>query len=188
VIAALQRRVADFEECVRDRGDRLAQDSPNSSLPPSASPPDAPKPVVKHPAGQKPRAQPDHWPHLHLPPARGGHVIPHVPHHCGAGQATLPADAGPVALKLSWHHVVELPKIRAMDNMRLRHTRTCPGCGRVTPAPIPADLSAHNIGPNLAATLSYLSGHRHLNTRAVEELAEPVVDVLLALGSVSALE
>jgi transposase len=64
------------------------------------------------------------------------------------------------------------------------HYRTCPVCGLLNHAAIPADLKAHSIGPRLAATLAYLTGRHHLSQRGLEELAEDVFEVPLSLGSV----
>jgi transposase len=58
----------------------------------------------------------------------------------------------------------------------------------VTRATIPAEVRAHSIGPKLTATLTYLSGRHHLSKRGIEEVAETVFDVPVALGTISKLE
>jgi transposase len=68
------------------------------------------------------------------------------------------------------------------------HFRTCPGCGALNHAALPADVKAHSIGPRFAATLAYFAGsHRH-SKRGLEEIAEAVFEVPVALGTVSHLE
>jgi transposase len=68
------------------------------------------------------------------------------------------------------------------------HARTCPCCGLVTRAPIPAELRAHSCGPRLAAMLSYFAGCHHISKRGLEEIVETVFDAPISLGTVSALE
>jgi transposase len=190
LVAELRAHLAALQAKVRDLEARLGQNASNSSLPPSANPPAAPKPVVKKPTGRPTGGQPGHEPHLRqrLPAERVRHVVRYVPSHCGACQGPLPAAAGPADPEPSWHQVAELPDVRAEVTEYQGHARTCPGCGAVTRAPIPADVRAHVTGPKLTAALSYLSGRHHLSKRAVEELAEAVFDVPLALGTVAALE
>jgi len=68
------------------------------------------------------------------------------------------------------------------------HYRSCPRCGTLNHAPIPANLKAHSVGPGLAATLAYLAGCHHVSKRGLEEIAEAVFEVPLALGTISHLE
>ena len=42
---------------------------------------------------------------------------------------------------------------------------TCPGCGEVNHAAIPAAVRAHSVGPRLSATLGYLAGSHGLRKR-----------------------
>jgi transposase len=186
----LQRRVAELEALVRELQDRLGRDSSNSSLPPSANPPSAPAPVVKKPTGKKPGGQPGHPPALQqrLPADRVHHVRSLRPTHCRRCQAALPAAAGPDDPPPTWHQVAELPRRPVEVTEYQGHSRTCPGCGEVTHAAIPAEVKAHSIGPRLTAALAFLTGRCHLSKRAVEETAGAVFGVPVALGTVSHLE
>ena len=47
---------------------------------------------------------------------------------------------------------------------------------------------AHSVGPRLSATLSYFSGCHGVSKRGVEEIAETVLGVPIALGTVANLE
>ena len=175
---------------MRDLQARLGLNSSNSSLPPSANPPSAPPPVVKKPTGRRPGAQPGHPPALRqrLPADRvhTTHVL--APTHCRRCQAPLPAPAGPDDPEPTWHQVAELPPRPVQITEYQGQARTCPCCGEVTHAAIPAEVRASSIGPRLAAALAFLTGRCHLSKRAVEEVAEVVFGAPVALGTVSHLE
>jgi transposase len=185
-IAELRLRLAALEARVRDLEDQLGRNASNSSLPPSANPPGAPKLPPKKPTGRKTGAQPGHPAHLRrrLPPPRLQQTRDFVPRHCQRCHEPLPP--GPTAddPEPTWHQVAELPRLAAEVTEYRGHFRTCPGCGTLNHAPIPADLKAHSVGPRLAATLAYLAGRHHLSQRGLEELAEDVFDVPLSLGTV----
>src|SRR3954447_8411541 len=83
-IEALQQRVAELEQQVKDLQARLGANASNSSLPPSANPPQAPPPVVKKRSGRKTGGQKGHPGHQRkrLPRERVNHVIALIPSHC----------------------------------------------------------------------------------------------------------
>jgi transposase len=189
-IAALEARVAALEALARDLSARLGTNATNSGTPPSANPPDAPKPVTKAPTGNRPGAQPGHPAHLkhRLPPERLTRTIAYVPRHCERCRRPLPAGPQPGDPEPSWHQVAELPPVSATVTEHQGHYRTCPGCGTLNHAPIPAGLKAHSVGPRLAAALSYLAGCHHVSKRGLEEIAAALFGVPLSLGTVSHLE
>jgi transposase len=182
-IAALERRVAELEA-------RLGQNATNSSVPPSANPPAAPRPVVKEPTGRPPGGQPGHAPcqRVRLPAERVHEVIRYLPPTCRHCQAALPAEPGPDDPEPTWHQVAELPPLAASITEHQGHSRTCPRCGTLTHAAIPAEVRAHSQGPRLTAVMAYLSGARHDSKRGVEEVVETIFGVPVALGTVSAVE
>ncbi len=186
----LQRRVAELEATVRELQSRLGQNSSNSSVPPSANPPSAPPPVVKTPTGRRPGGQPGHPPALRqrLPADRVHAVHVLTPTHCRRCQAALPAEAGPDDPEPTWHQVAELPPRPVEITEYQGHARTCPCCGEVTRAALSAEVRASGIGPRLAAALAFLTGRCHLSKRAVEEVADTLLGVPVALGTVSRLE
>jgi transposase len=186
----LKRRVAELEALVRDLRERLGLNATNSSLPPSASPPAAPKPVAKRPTGKRPGAQPGHPPLLRrrLPAERVTRAVVFAPARCGHCRAALPALPGPGDPEPTWHQVAELPPVAAEVVEYQGHYRTCPGCGALSHAPVPAGLKAHSVGPRLAAALAYLAGCHHVSKRGLEEIAAALFGVPLALGTVSRLE
>jgi transposase len=189
-IAAWERRVAELEALVRDLLARLGQNASNSSLPPSANPPSAPPPVVKAQTGKRRGGQPGHPPHLRqlLPPERVTRTESFLPAQCERCQAHLPGGAGPDDPPPLRHQVADLPAVRAEVIEYQGHARTCPGCGQVTQAAIPAAYRAHSIGPALAAALSYLAGCHHVSKRGLEEIAEALFEIPIALGTVANLE
>src|SRR5262245_47173929 len=189
-IAELERRVAELEALVGDLAARLGANASNSSLPPSANPPAAPKPVTKRPTGKKPGGQPGHQAHLkrRLPPERLHAVVPSVPTRCDRCHEPLPADAGPDDPQPSWHQLAELPEMAAQVTEYQGHYRTCPCCGTLNHAAIPAELRSHSVGPRLAATLAYLAGSHRLSKRGLEEVTQDVFDVPVALGTIANLE
>ena len=183
-------RIAVLEGQIKELLDQLRRNSSNSSTPPSANPLDAPKPVVKRPSGRRRGGQIGHRGHhrLRLPAHRVDKVVIHAPQTCVACAAALPLDPGPNDPKPGWHQVAELPMLAAVVTEHQFHARTCPACGLLNRAVIPAEVRSHVIGPRLAATMSYLGGRFHLSKRAVKEFVEAVFDVPVSLGTVSALE
>ena len=189
-IVVLEAQVGGLEAQIRELLAQLRRNSSNSSTPPSANPLGAPKPVVKAPTGRRPGGQTGHRGHhrLRLPADRVNEIVAHVPRVCVGCRAPLPAVPGPDDPEPAWHQVAELPKLAAVVTEHQAHARTCPECGLVNRAAIPADVRAHVIGPRLAATMTYLSGRFHLSKRAVKEFVEAVFEVPVSLGTVATLE
>ena len=187
--AALARIVA-LEAQVKELLLQLQRNSSNSSTPPSANPLDAPKPVGKPPSGRRPGGQTGHRGHhrVRLPASRVNEIVAYVPTVCTDCHTPLPIDPGPDDPEPGWHQVAELPEQAAIVTEHQAHWRTCPCCGLVNQATIPAEVRAHAFGPRLAANMSYLSGPFHLGKRSVKEFVEAVYQVPVSLGTVMALE
>jgi transposase len=182
-IDALERRIADLEA-------RLKTNASNSSTPPSANPLGADPPVVKKKSKRKRGAQRGHPPYLKqlLPPERVSRTECIVPDRCDGCQAPLPRRAGPNDPQPRRFQVVELPPLVAQVVEYQAHARTCPCCGVLNQATIPAAIRAHSVGPRLTATLSYFSGCHGISKRDVEEIADTVFAAPVALGTVAHLE
>jgi transposase len=183
-IAELEAKVLQLEGTMRDLMDKLKPPPPprpKDKLPPG---PD------KKSTGRKPGGQQGHSPHLkkRLPPDRVDEVIHHVPSHCSKCQQALPQESGPNDPEPSWHQIAELPPLSAKITEHQGHRRTCPCCGEVNHAAIPADIRAESVGPRLSATLSYLVGTHGMSKRAVEEIATDVFGAPISLGKVANLE
>lgn len=190
-VARLTAELARMTKRVRELEARLGQNASNSSIPPSANPPEAPPPVRKQPTGRKPGGQPGHTANLRtrLPAERLTEPVRHyLPDVCPVCEEDLPCLPGPDDPEPRWHQVVELPELPMQVTEYQAHARTCPNCGEVAWAKIPQEIRDHVCGPRLTATLAYLSGALHLSKRNIEEFAETVLGVPLALGTISNLE
>ena len=183
-VSTLERRLAEQDRRLAELDARLKTNSSNSSLPPSANPPSAPKPPSKPPTGRKPGGQPGHVGHgrVRLPAQQ---IVPHVASHCEQCQTPLPTEASPDDPPPTWHQVVELPSVLAVVTEHQGQARICAHCGQVTWGRIPAEVLAHGFGPNLTATIAFLSGLCHNSKRTIEELTATLFGVPMSLGSVA---
>jgi len=182
-ITAMSQRLAEQDRRLAELEARLKTNSSNSSLPPSADPPSAPKPPPKPPTGRKPGGQPGHPGHTR-PRVTPQEVVPHIPTQCERCHRALPTEAGPDDPPPKWHQVAELPKMLAVVTEHQAHARRCDRCGHVTWGSIPTDVLAHGFGPNLTATIAFLSGLCHDSKRTIEEIVSTLFGVPMSLGSV----
>ncbi len=123
-----------------------------------------------------------------MPSHRVDAIVTYVPLACPDCHTPLPVGPGPDDPEPTWHQVAELPELAAVVTEHRAQARTCPRCGLVNHATVPAQVRAHVIGPRLAATMSDLSGRSHLSKRSVRELVEAVFEVPVSLATVAALE
>lgn len=180
-IVELEARVLKLEGQIRDLQDKLKPPPPPRTL---TSQPPAP---AKKPTGKKPGAQPGHPPQMKAlaPPERVNHVVPYIPEACSKCSTALPSEAGATDPEPKRHQVAELPPMAAVVTEHQAHGRTCPCCGEVTWATIPADVRAHSVGPTLTAYIGVLSGVHGMSKRGIEELIEQTLDVSIALGTIA---
>src|SRR6516162_5388971 len=152
-IAELERELQALKQRLSELEARLNTNSSNSSTPPSANPLDAKKPVTKKKSKRKRGGQPGHRPHLKqlFPPERVTRTELIVPDTCNACHAQLSSQAGPNDPEPKRFQTVELPPIVAQVVEYQAHARTCPCCGEVTQATIPATIRSHSVGPRLTA-------------------------------------
>jgi transposase len=185
-VEILKEQVGQLRRQVAELRARLDQNSSNSHKPPSANPPWV-KPRPQKPTGKRRGGQKGHPGHhrRRLPAERVDHYVHHYPEHCRHCRARLPREAPPNDPPAGWHQVAELPPLAAIITEHQAHARTCPCCGRLTRAAIPADVRAHVIGPRLAAVMSYLAGRCHDGRRVVLEMVQDLFGVPLSLGGVA---
>lgn len=186
-IAALEAQVKELQETLRQL---LGRNASNSSVPPSANPPGAPKPVTHKPSGRKPGGQPGHAAHqrLRLPAELVTQVKDLLPSHCEQCHKPLPVAAGPNDPEPLWHQRVELPPVLVAVTEYRGHGRTCPCCGHLTQAAIPAALRAETFGPRFTAAVSALTGVYHVSKRDAQAIVQDIFGVPLAVGTVTAAE
>jgi transposase len=178
VMLTLLERVARLEE-------RINQTSRNSSQPPSSDPPSVVRPR-REPSGHKAGGQPGHV-------GRGralkcvdevDQVIEARPTACEqCGTLLLGEDAHPVR-----HQVTEIPRITPFVTEYRQHTLRCQACGGTTRAAWPETMPAGRFGPQLQATVGYLTGRVGMSQREVQEVLAAVFHIEVSLGSISTLE
>src|SRR5205823_4937566 len=179
-IAALQAQIAALQAEVASLATKL-DERPAPPRGPTALPPAPPK----KPTGRRRGGQPGHPPHLkQLRPAdRVERVVPLVPTTCAGCRAPLPAEPAANDPSPLRHQVAELPELAARITEYQAHARTCPSCGALNRATIPAAVRKHGLGERLTAVLAYLAGAHGVSKRGAEEIARDVFGVAVALGS-----
>ena len=177
----LEARILKLEGQLRDLQDKLKPPPPART-----STPQPPAPGKKK-TGRKPGGQAGHPPLMKVlvPPERVNTIVSHVPERCRQCHASLPSQAGPHDPEPTRFQVAELPELAATITEYQGHARSCPCCGEITHAPIPASIREHSIGPRLTAVLSYLVGVQGVSKRGVEEIAEQIFDASISLGTVA---
>jgi transposase len=148
-----------------------------------------PSAPAKKSTGRKRGGQSGHPPHLKelVPAERVDRIVPLVPDVCTGCRADL-SDVPTDEVDPLRHQVAELPELAARITEYQAHARTCPDCGRLNQATIPASIRRRCLGERLTAVLAYLVGSHGVSKRGVEEIAHDVFGVHVALGSVANLE
>ncbi len=186
-IAALRERIEELER-------RLSQSSRNSSKPPSSDPPKTraerrreAREKVKRLSALKPGAQPGHeGSHRQMaPPERLDGVFERLPEQCsGCGRAFTGTErhAGEPVIHQTW----ELPPIRPLIFEYRLHRLCCPGCGKPTPAGLPAGVTLSAFGPRLQAHIATLAGVYRLSRRQVAQVVAEMLGCPISTGAVDA--
>ncbi len=184
-----QKIIEKLEKRVRQLEERLGLNCQNSSLPPSMDPLDAPPRPAKKPSGRRRGGQPGHKGSTRdlLPVAEVDDVFEYVPEYCEHCLTKLPARAGRDDPPPTRHQVFELPEKPYTVTEHQAHARTCPCCGEVTRAEIPAEERSC-FGPRLVALVATLTAVVKASRRASQEFVEDVLGIPIALGSVSNVE
>jgi transposase len=190
LVLELKEQLRGLEAQVRELLAKAKTDATNSSTPPSANPLGADKPVKKKKSKRQRGGQPGHPPHLKqwLPAEHVTRTQHFVPPTCTRCQTKLPREAGPNDPEPKRFQTADVPPIPLEVVEYQAHARTCPCCGEVTEATVPAEIRAHSIGPRLTAIFAYLTGAQGISKRGVEEIAETVFGVPISLGTIANLE
>ena len=183
-IAEKAQQIADLERQLAAR----QKNSTNSSKPPSSDglageqrPRGRRKKSKRRPGGQK--GHPGQHRPL-VPPEQVQEVkavLPEACQHCGH---RLPQPDEPIQTvgQLHRHQVTELPPIWPYVIEYQCPKVVCPGCGKGTRAPLPAEARGQS-GPQLTALVAYLTVVCRLPRRVVEALLEQVLGIGMSLGS-----
>jgi transposase len=191
-LSAQNERLQAQVERLTARVDKLeresAKNSRNSSLPPSADPPSAAPRCGKDPSGRKQGAQPGHEGKGRelLPTSAVDEVVVHWPARCECGhvfsQGELVAVGRPVR-----HQIEELPRLAAMVTEHQCPRVCCPGCGKCTRAPLPAEIATSALGPQFHAAVAVLSVRNRGSRRDVVECCEQLFGARISAGTVDAI-
>jgi transposase len=178
--AELEARILVLEAQVRDLLDKLKSPSPRVVTPQPPAP-------AKKPTGRKPGGQPGHPPLMKtlVPSERVNEVVRYVPKRCVKCDEPLPTKKGTNDPEPKRHQVAELPPVMVQITEHQAHGRTCPCCGEVTWATIPAEVRAHSVGAKFTGLMGLLVGVHGVSKRGVEEFVEQAFDVPISLGTVS---
>lgn len=181
LLRAALARIAELEGEVRELRARLNQNSTNSSKPPSSDMPGTSRTPKKPPTGRQPGGQRGHKHHKRglVPPERVNRVVDVVPERCCSCERRLVGrDASPER-----HQTVEVPPIAPLVTEFRCHALTCT-CGVTTRGELPAE-AMHVFGERLTAIIGLLSGKYRLSKRLVQSALSDLLNVDLALGTVS---
>ncbi len=165
-VATLTARVAELEH-------RLGQTSANTSKPPSSDGPHVKPAPPKRPSGRARGGQLGH-PRNDRPPRRRRLTppgrLPGLPARTRRGRPRRPP-------------VVELPPVRPHVTEHRRHRLTCPRCGRVACAELPAGASS-GYGPRVEAVAALLSRAYRVGKRGVARLMGDLFGVPISPATV----
>ncbi len=152
-LEAAQARLAVLAEQIEELRRRLGKDSSTSSKPPSSDSPYTKKPTdrsLRHRSGRKPGKQPGAPSSTLRQSARPDDRVECVPAACGACGADL-ADAAVTGVQRRQVFEAQPPPPPVVTEYRVV-AKACPGCGAVTEAVAPEDVtSLVQYGPRVHA-------------------------------------
>ena len=184
-LASLEREVSTLRAENERLREQTRRSSRNSSQPSSGDAPSTPPRQRRKPSGKSRGAQPGHEGHQRklYPVEQCRNVTDHRPSECRACGMVLSGD-DPHPYR---HQVIELPEVQPrVDEYRL-HQLSCPHCGEMTRAQLPAEVPASGYGPRLVATVGLLSGPYRQSERQTQQALCDFYQVEVALGTINAL-
>lgn len=165
MIASLTARLNDLEE-------RLAKNSRNSSKPPSSDAITKPKPKsLRAKSAKKPGGQKGH-PGMTLSWVENPeHVLWHSPQECMRCGLSL-SEVESETAGYERRQVVDVPPLALQVSEHRAERKRCPGCGGITTAAFPAEVSAPGVvyGPRIKALMVYLMGYQLLPYERTSEV------------------
>jgi hypothetical protein len=186
-LAKAAKAIADAKKQIADLERQLAlrdQNSTTTSKPPASDGLAGRQRMRgrRHKSRRKPGGQPGHPGHARalVPAEQVNAVVDLVPDACRHCQRRLHGrdDVG----EPRRHQVTELPPIEAHITEYRCHRRRCRGCGTLTQAPLPDDISGQ-FGPQLTALIAYLTVMCRLPRAVVQRLLEGALQIPISVGS-----
>jgi transposase len=151
--------------------DQLAKNSRNSGKPPSSDGLKKPKPQSLREKGKRASGgQAGHRGYTLRQVVKPDEIIQHEVNQCHQCQQDLSGVAVGGVVK---RQVFELPQLRLRVTEHQAQTKWCPGCGRLTTADFPVEVSQPTqYGVGFKALLTYLSAYQLLPLNRIVELVE----------------
>lgn len=186
IILALQERLVQLEQRVKELEGQLARNSSNSGQPPSSDGLSKPSPKsLRTPSGRPPGGQPGH-PGQTL--QRVKHPAPIEIHRLDACPQCRGRGLGPEpALDYESRQVFDLPERPLAVTEHRAEIKRCPHCGQEVKAEFPAGVSAPvQYGPRFQSLMVYLNQQQLLPYDRLAQLCEDLFGQPLSAGTLVA--
>ena len=186
IILALQDRLAQLEQRVRELEAQVARNSSNSSKPPSSDGLSKPSPKsLRSPSGRKPGGQPGHpgqtLPRVQNPDHIEVHPLEVCPQCGGHGLGREPA------LDYESRQVFDLPELSLAVTEHRVEIKSCPHCGQTVGAGFPAGVRAPaQYGPRFQSLMVYLNQQQLLPYDRLAQMCQDLFGQPLSVATLAA--
>jgi transposase len=113
-------------------------------------------------------------------------IVEYWPERCGCGHVIAEAERVAVG-DPARHQVAELPPVTVVVTEHRLHRVSCPACGRVARAALPADVASGAFGPRLEAAVATLAVRNRVSRRDLVELVGELFGCPISTGTVDAI-
>jgi len=186
IILALQERLVQLEERVKELEAQLARNSSNSAKPPSSDGLSKPGPKsLRAPSGRKPGGQPGHPGHtlqrVKIPDHIEVHRLEACPQCGGRGLGREPA------LDYESRQVFDLPERALAVTEHRAEIKGCPHCEQTVRAEFPEGVKAPvQYGPRFQSLLVYLNQQQLLPYDRLAQLCEDLFGQPMSVATLAA--